>query len=235
MKRLFIITGVIAFLEIQNATLASADFAISAKEYAKIIELIKQQIDLNKRQLHYGQQIYTSISGNRTKPKEKEDNGNLLLSQPNFIYHKNKHDDIIRGTSLTVEDIKKEENVERFTDLHEGRTVITERLHHAAAVDKAVSIEAFSTIERRFEEIAKLLVAHEKVNDLKGIAEIRARMKIMLAMIQNEATKLQMVAHSRNAEQALIKQQKRALHAYSFRKELSTMPKIRINNSTRPS
>ncbi|WP_256460913.1 hypothetical protein [Bartonella machadoae] len=40
-----------------------------------------------------------------------------------------------------------------------------------------------------------------------------------------------MVAHFRNAEQAFIKQRKRALHLQVFKKEHKDMPKIRINGN----
>ncbi|WP_409361218.1 type IV secretion system protein [Bartonella heixiaziensis] len=260
MKKLFIIAGTVIFFGMPSSTLAgSYDWWWLYKKttpplsellpksepspppkpevdpvemaYKKIIDALKQQLALTKNLLDQEEKIHASITGDRTTLIEKQNDENLYLPNPHFIYNKTKHDQVIRNKSLNVQSIEKEENIKRFTNHKHARESINQRLKHAVAIDKAVSLQTFQEAENRFAAITKMLKDVEKTQDLKSILEMQAYINGMLAMIRNENIKLQMVTHLRNAEHTLIKQQKRALHLHAFRKELSGMPTIRFDNN----
>ncbi|WP_409361221.1 type IV secretion system protein [Bartonella heixiaziensis] len=257
MRKLFIIAGIVVFFGVPN--LANGDlfnWGWSPKKNAlpstpppppppppkpkvdpvqvmqnMIFNILKQQLALNEDLLKKKEKIHASITGDRTTLIEKQNDENLYLPNPHFIYNKTKQNQVIRNKSLNVQGIEKEENIERFTDHKHARESINQRLKHAVAIDKAVSLQTFQEARNRFAKIMKMLTNIEKTQDLKSILEMQAYINGMLATLENEAGKLQMVTHLQNAEHKLIEQQKRALHLRAFRKELSGMPTIRFDNN----
>ncbi|WP_336293863.1 type IV secretion system protein [Bartonella sp. CB169] len=188
--------------------------------YSELIKLIKQQLEQTKK-------IHKSVTENRKFGTEglentKTNHGSFFLKDPQSVY--NKDTDSTIYTSL--ESILKEEEVS--ASIRELRDSIDKRIQHAAAVDKAVSLQTFQETENRFTKISELVKQINTTVDLKGIAELQAHIKGMLAMIQNEATKLQMVAHSRNAEQALISQQKQKRNMKILSSKNKEMPNIKF-------
>ncbi|PIT69121.1 type IV secretion system protein [Bartonella tribocorum] len=173
----------------------------------KIIIRPKDLIELAKKQLEETKKIHQSITGNRQlgikNPTELlTDQSSFFLKNPEIIYNKGIHSAI----SQSFESILKEERTP--DSLQESRDIIVKRIQYASFVDKAVSLQAFQETKNRFEYIEKLLSEIKKTQDLKSIAELQSHIMGTLAMIQNETTKLYMVAHLRNAEQSLIRQQK---------------------------
>ncbi|UNE54101.1 type IV secretion system protein [Bartonella machadoae] len=201
-----------------------------ATEIKAIVDLLNEQLALNKALLEQKEKIYTSITGSRTNAKQVIDEG-LYLPNPHLIYNETEHTKVLRNKSK-VQDIVKEEN-NLLTNQSHARTSTNQRLKHAVAIDKAVSLQTFHETEERFTKIKKMLEETGKTQDLKSMLEMQAHIHGMRAMIKNESIRLQMVAHFRNAEQALIKQRKRALHSQVFKKEHKDMPKIRINGNVR--
>ncbi|MGF7157139.1 type IV secretion system protein [Bartonella heixiaziensis] len=260
MKKLFIIAGMVVFFGMQSSTLAgSYDWWWLYKKttpplstllptpepspppkpevdpvqmaYKKIIDALKQQLALTKNLLNQEEKTYASITGDRTTLIEKQNDEKLYLPNPHFIYNKTNHDQVIHNKSLNVQNIERIENIKRFLNNKHAREFINQRLKHAVAIDKAVSLQTFQEAGNRFAAIIKMLKNVEKTQDLKDILEIQAYINGMLAMIRNENIKLQMVTHLRNAEHTLIKQQKRALYLHAFRKNHSGMPTIRFDNN----
>ncbi|WP_208431348.1 type IV secretion system protein [Bartonella doshiae] len=253
MRKLFIIIGVIAFIGTPNSTLAFAFndwtwgwhpkpklFETSShnqpseqtpptkNDYLEIIKLLKQQLEISKKQLKKVEETHQSITGIRTINKEpQKDDGSLYLLKPEFIYNEDKQAEIAKMIPALFRDIIKNENYLRNSPVSEAREVIDERSQYAAVIDKAVALQIFQEIENRFQQIADTLVALDQVQDLKGITELQVRMKGTLAMIQNEATKLQMVAHSRNIEQTLINRLQRKRNVQILGSRNTQMPTIR--------
>ncbi len=114
-----------------------------------------------------------------------------------------------------------------FKNTNDARAFIDTRSQYATVIDKVVALQTFTETENRFEQIAKILTDIDKIQDLKGIAELQVRMKGMLAVIQNEATKLQMVAHLRNTERELINHQKQQRNMKILNSSNTAMPPIR--------
>ncbi|WP_375674144.1 type IV secretion system protein, partial [Bartonella sp. CL32QHWL-2] len=94
-------------------------------------------------------------------------------------------------------------------------------------IDKAVSLQVFQEIENRFLQIANMLTILDKMTDLKGGTEMQMRMKGVLAMIQNETAKLQMIAHARNIEKTLINRLIRKRNVQILGSMNKQMPTIR--------
>lgn len=78
--------------------------------------------------------------------------------------------------------------------------------------DKALSLQSFEEAEGRFRQIQELSSKVSEAQDMKAVSDLQAILKGKQAMIQNEMTKLQMIAHMSEAEQALIDQRNRELN-----------------------
>ncbi|WP_375703227.1 type IV secretion system protein [Bartonella sp. AD13SXNS] len=187
--------------------------------YIEIIQLIKQQLEQARK-------THQSITGNRQfdikNPAELQtDHSSFFLKNPEIIYNKNIH----LAISQSLESVLKEEEIP--VSIRESRDSINKRIQYATAIDKIVSLQTFQETENRFNQISELLKKINTTTDLKSIAELQAHIKGMLAMIQNETTKLQMVAYSRNTERALISQQKQKRNMKILNSENKGMPIIR--------
>ncbi len=184
-------------------------------------------LDVLKQQLEQTKKIHNSITGSRKIDAKKlettqTDRSSFFLKNPETIYNK----DIRSAISQSLEDILKEEEIP--TSIRESRISIGKRIQYATAIDKVVSLQTFQETENRFNQISELVKKINTTTDLKSIAELQAHIKGMLAMIQNETTKLQMVAYSRNTERALISQQKQKRNMKILNSENKEMPIIRF-------
>ncbi|MBB5074514.1 type IV secretion system protein VirB5 [Bartonella callosciuri] len=181
-----------------------------------------------KQQLEYTQKLYNSIIGSRTKSrKAKQDDGGLYFLKPEFIYDNEKQTEMDSKIPSLFRQLMQKENYLRDKPLNEARELIDERFQYATLIDKVVTLRTFEETENRFEQITKLLIDLDKLNDLKGIVELRLRMKNMLAMIKNEKIKLQMFVHLRNSEQALINRLKRKRNVQILGSVNKQLPTIR--------
>ncbi|WP_246786249.1 type IV secretion system protein [Bartonella taylorii] len=172
---------------------------------------------------NFGQKIYDSITGSRTVTAVPKKDSSWFLLGPQFIYDKTKKSYVATQIPTLVDKIITEENYFR----PQSRDSINHRSQYAAVIDKAVSLQAFQETENRLSQITQLLMDVDETKDLKSIAELQARIKAMLAMIQNETAKLQTIAHLRNAEQALISQLKRERNIGILNSQNKQMPIIR--------
>ncbi|WP_248345817.1 P-type DNA transfer protein VirB5 [Anaeromyxobacter paludicola] len=85
---------------------------------------------------------------------------------------------------------------------------IAARSRSAAATDKAVGLRAYDGARARLSQIEQLMRRINTTKDPKGIQELHARLAVEQAAVQNEATKLQLVAMLQRAEEKLVEQQK---------------------------
>ncbi|WP_161510782.1 type IV secretion system protein [Bartonella quintana] len=191
---------------------------------ALLLALIKQHLEVNRQQLEQAKKMQQSIMGNKASSTSQEKYTNSFFKDPQSVYDsKRKHEDI----SASFEKIRREEE-EVSTSLAGARESIEKRSEYAALVDKAISLQAFQQTENRSKKILELLNKIDKTRDLKSIADLQAQIKGKLAMIQNEATKLQMVAYLRNTEQELISQQKQKRNLKILNSKSKEMPTIRF-------
>lgn len=81
------------------------------------------------------------------------------------------------------------------------------------AQDKAFALDAFDRSKDRLTQIEQLMNRINATDDPKAIAELQGRIAAEQAMIQNEATKLQMFQMVSAAEEKIQRQQRRELNA----------------------
>lgn len=98
---------------------------------------------------------------------------------------------------------------ERLTGtVPEAQASIVARSQRAAVTDKAVGLQAYEGAKARLSQIESLMGEIDKTRDPKAIQELQARIAVEQAAVQNEATKLELVALLQRAEDRLIAQQK---------------------------
>ncbi|MBB4075783.1 type IV secretion system protein VirB5 [Bartonella fuyuanensis] len=203
----------------------------SPKKNLPKIPPVTPLIDILKKQLEETKKVHKSITGSNKFDLKKltntqTNNSSFFLKNPENIYNESNNSDI----STSVANITQAENT--LTSLQESRNAIDKRIQYATVVDKAVSLKTFREADYRFQRIEELLNEINTTKDLKSVAELQAHIIGMLAKIQNETTKLQMVSYSRNAEQALINQQKQKRNAKILNSNNKKMPTIRYMRST---
>ncbi|WP_273759180.1 type IV secretion system protein [Bartonella sp. ML70XJBT.G] len=177
---------------------------LTTKNYTieDILKLLELQLDTNKQQLEQTKKTHQSITENRQFGSAQTNYTSFFLKNPELVYNEDNASDIF----ALVKNILQKENTS--TSVRESRDAITKRIQYATSADKAVSLKTFQDAENRFKKILELVEQINKTTDLKSIADLQAHITGMLAMIQNETAKLQMVNYSHNAEQAFIKQKK---------------------------
>jgi type IV secretion system protein VirB5 len=88
-----------------------------------------------------------------------------------------------------------------------SQQVIADR--QAIALRQAVAAQALSNSSGRFASIQSLIAAISSTHDQKGILELQARINAELGMLQNEQTKLQVLAQATEAMSAVNAQRER--------------------------
>ncbi|WP_019222930.1 type IV secretion system protein [Bartonella rattaustraliani] len=200
----------------------------------ELIELLKKKLEVNKKQLEQTEKIHKSMTGAQKFKFAHPNYTNFFIKDPQLLYKQGISEDKNMSIDIAEEfkNVLTEENVleeqsSRITDQKKERRSIEKRKQYAEFIDKAVSLKAFNNAQDRSAEIMKLLKKIEETKNLKELIELQAYTKVALAMIQNENAKLQMVAHLRNAEQALISQKKYKRNMRILNSENRIMPTIR--------
>ncbi|MGF7157140.1 type IV secretion system protein [Bartonella heixiaziensis] len=194
------------------------------QHYAEIINLIKQQLELNKEHIEKTKETHKSLTGNRKSDTREAEYTSFFLKDPQLVYDKNS--DVLASKFKSLNAILKEEEIS--DSISQARKSIEKRILYATAIDRNISSQAFQNTEARLKHILVLLKQIDKTTDLKDIAELQAYMKGMLAIIQNENAKIQMVAHLRNTEREFIKQQKYKRNMKILNSKNTGMPTIQF-------
>jgi type IV secretion system protein VirB5 len=116
-----------------------------------------------------------------------------------------------RGISGTVDEILKLEALSGSTK--DQMREINERSRRSAATSKLVGEDAYEGAQLRMEQLDNLLGQINKTQDPKALGELQARIAMEQASLQNEAIKLQLMAHMAQAERQLVEEQRRAASA----------------------
>ncbi|GAA4657761.1 type IV secretion system protein [Bartonella pachyuromydis] len=194
-----------------------------------LVSSAKKKLEILEKQLTYYIKIYESIIGSRRHDIVPRVNITTpYFHSPHLIY-KDKTNFSRNLENLNVpkaEDIVIEQDLSFLTN-SEARTFIEKRREYAAIVDKAISLQVFEETEARFKYIENLLDSMKNMDDLKWIAELQGYVEGTVAVIYNEATKLQMVVHLRNTEQELIRQQKYKRNIRILNHQNTRMPTVK--------
>jgi len=113
------------------------------------------------------------------------------------------------GISGPLKDIERAERLQGT--VAEEVLAVRERAFRTAATNKAIALHAFDGARARLAEIESLMRKIDETHDPKGVAEIEARIAAEEAVVQNESTKLELVAMLERAEEALRAEQARTV------------------------
>lgn len=114
---------------------------------------------------------------------------------------------------------------ERLTGtVSDAQASVAARSRTTAMTDKAVGMQAFDGARARLAQIEGLMRQINLTRDAKGVQEIQARVAVEQAAVQNETTKLQLVAMLQRAEERLVEQQKSDLAQRIFSASNRGMP-----------
>lgn len=135
-----------------------------------------------------------------------------------------------RGISGTVDEILKLEALSGTTK--DQMRQINERSRRGAATAKLVGEDAYEGAQLRMEQLDKLLGQINKTQDPKALGELQARIAMEQASLQNEAIKLQLMAHMAQAEERLVEQQRREASARIINPANTGMFTVRTSRSS---
>ncbi|WP_375677141.1 MULTISPECIES: type IV secretion system protein [unclassified Bartonella] len=246
MKKRFITIGMISLLAMIDLTLRSnfswgsdaqtSTIQISSStEYLKIIQLLTEKIKVTEEQINNAKKVYQSITGSRiTELRIKEEGNFFLHDMPIYAKLNQNYHNLFVTEYPNLKDISfsiyAEEKRSNFWSLPPKmmRQIIDKRLKYSGIVEKAVSLQTFKDVEKRFTQIIDFLDEINRTTNLAEVFELQTRIRNMSSMLQNEYAKLQMVRNLRDNEELLIEIQKRKLYGKIVNFEHRSMPSVRI-------
>lgn len=209
---------------IDSAAIAKAAQQVAA--WAEQYEQMAEQIQQAQKQLHQLETTYQSMTGSRGL-------GSLLANPGLPQYLPDDWKEIYNtaagggyaGISGTLSQILTDEQLSGTIADREQRFM--QRSREAAATDKATGLRAYDGAKARLTQIQSLMGQINGTSDPKAIAELQARIQAEQAAIDNEATKLQMVAMLQQAEQRLIAGQRQDTNLRLLSSTNTAMPEIK--------
>ncbi|WP_281278962.1 type IV secretion system protein, partial [Bartonella mastomydis] len=194
-------------------------------EYLEVIQLLKKKLELKEKQFSAIEDAYKAITdGSITTHQDakttKEMYDKLFLKDVGSLHAKN------YSNALYQKILQDEERVAEKRHMLNGH--ILGRLRYTSTMDRAITLHALDASENRFKYILSLLDTLERAKNLKEIADFQANMDGILAMIENESVKLQIVVQLRDAEYALIKMHRHELDLKAFDIANTKMPTIKF-------
>nr|WP_032490329.1 type IV secretion system protein [Escherichia coli]CAA57025.1 TrwJ protein [Escherichia coli]FAA00031.1 TPA: TrwJ protein [Escherichia coli] len=208
MKKLVMTAAVAAILGAASPVMAQGIPVFDgtrALDFVQQFARMKEQLDTAKDQLAEAQRMYEAVTGGRGLGDLMR-NAQLREYLPDDLrtVYDSANGGGYSGISGSINDILRDERLNG--SVADMRRSIEERSRTARTTDKAVGCgptKGHSNASRRLkDEISR-------TQDQKAIEELQARIAGEQAAIQNETTKLQMIAQLRQAEQALISEQRR--------------------------
>ncbi|EBP5855033.1 P-type DNA transfer protein VirB5 [Salmonella enterica] len=211
MKKLVMTAAVAAILGAASPVMAQGIPVFDGTRAADFLQQfarMKEQLDTAKDQLAEAQRMYEAVTGDRGLGNLMR-NAQLREFLPDDLrtVYDSANGGGYAGISGSINDILRDERLNG--SVADMRRSIEERSRTAAATDKAVGLRAYEGAQQRLAQIEGLMDEISRTQDQKAIEELQARIAGEQAAIQNETTKLQMIAQLRQAEQALISEQRR--------------------------
>ena len=209
---------------IDAAAIAKAAQQVAA--WAQQYEQMAEQIQQAQQQLQQLESTYQSMTGSRGL-------GSLLANPGLPQYLPDEWKTVYQtaagggysGISGALSQILADEQLVGSVAAIEQQ--IMQRSREAAATDKAVGLRAYDGAKARLTQIEALMGQINGTSDPKAIAELQARIGAEQAAINNEATKLQMIAMLQQAEQRLIDEQRTQLNRRILSSSNTGFPSLR--------
>ncbi len=180
--------------------------------HAEDIAKFTQQIEQMKAQVQQLQTTYKSLTGSSGIGNLFRDPqlANMLPSNWQGVYS-SVADGGYAGITGSVSQILTQEQGGIDGTVDQAQANIVQRQAQVAAYDKAMGERAYSGAIQRLNDIQGLVDQIDQETDPKQIMDLQARIQGEQAAIQNEQTKLQLMAMLQRAENGLIVQQKAAV------------------------
>lgn len=180
--------------------------------HAEDIAKFTQQIEQMKAQVQQLQTTYKSLTGSSGIGNLFRDPqlANMLPSNWQGVYS-SVADGGYAGITGSVSQILTQEQGGIAGTVDQAQANIVQRQAQVAAYDKAMGEHAYSGAIQRLNDIQGLVDQIDQETDPKQIMDLQARIQGEQAAIQNEQTKLQLMAMLQRAENGLIVQQKAAV------------------------
>lgn len=230
MRKAVLAAAMAAFLGASGPVLASGIPVFDATRAADFIQQfarMKEQLDTARQQLAEAQRLFDSMSGIRGFGDLFRNTGlrEYLPDDLRKIYD-SVNGGGYAGISGSIQDILNQERLGTGS-VNDLRQAIVDRERNAAATEKAIGLRGYEGAQRRLAQIEALMDEIGRTQDQKAIEELQARIAAEQAAIQNETTKLQLIAHLREAERKLIAEQRRELNQRILSNQNTGMPQIR--------
>lgn len=229
MKKVVLTAAIAAILGVSSPVMASGIPVFDGTRAADFIQQMirmKEQLDTAQAQLAEAERMYEAVTGTRGIGDLMR-NSQLREYLPEDLQtvYDSANGGGYSGISGSITDILRDEKLSGSVD--DMRDAILERSRNAAATDKAVGLRAYEGAQQRLAQIEYLMDEINHTGDQKAIDELQARIAGEQATIQNETTKLQMIAQLRQAEQALINEQRRERNIRILSSQNQGMPTIK--------
>lgn len=229
MKKVVLTAAIAAILGVSSPVMASGIPVFDgtrAADFIQQMKRMKEQLDTAQAQLAEAKRMYEAVTGTRGIGDLMR-NSQLREYLPEDLQtvYDSANGGGYSGISGSITDILHDEKLSGSVD--DMRDAILERSRNAAATDKAVGLRAYEGAQQRLAQIEYLMDEINHTGDQKAIDELQARIAGEQAAIQNETTKLQMIAQLRQAEQALINEQRRERNIRILSSQNQGMPTIK--------
>ena len=229
MKKVVLTAAIAAILGVSSPVMASGIPVFDgtrAADFIQQMKRMKEQLDTAQAQLAEAKRMYEAVTGTRGIGDLMR-NSQLREYLPEDLQtvYDSANGGGYSGISGSITDILRDEKLSGSVD--DMRDAILERSRNAAATDKAVGLRAYEGAQQRLAQIEYLMDEINHTGDQKAIDELQARIAGEQAAIQNETTKLQMIAQLRQAEQALINEQRRERNIRILSSQNQGMPTIK--------
>lgn len=224
-----------------------------AEHHKKYLEESKKQFDESKRQfaikekdlkglLEKASKIHGLINNAANKYHIKHHDqatiilellpspeiGDYMLTSKDFIYNALK---TAAWPEKSLRDgldkILEEDGQFQLNSYQNDRWMLHRRFQYRTAIDRYMGILSANKADKRFDAIRNLLSEIKSTSDMKGIAELQARINLLLGIIQNENTKVQLISHYRNADKAFNDLYKHKVQMAVFGHTNRDMPSIK--------
>lgn len=195
-----------------TAQIPVTDVANIAKQVAHHAETLmrwKQQYDQMTNQLNQMRQQYQAITGARNLGQIFNDPSlrNYIPADWRNVYDQMQRGGL-QGLTGTARAIYESNLVKNMCEDRTGQDkTICER---GAALDSQFMANinsAFDQAQRRLDQVNNLMHSINSTTDAKEISEVQARINAEVAMIQNEAIKLQMYAVAAQIQEKMVERQ----------------------------
>lgn len=230
MRMKLIATGVAFGAALAVSAPSSAQMAVVD---LKAIVQAKQQVDQMRQQLSQLQRTYSqlestykSATGNRGMGDVFNDRSirNNLPSNWQQVYDSASRGGY-SGISGSIDAIARQNQL--TGSVNNGMASVRSRQSQMGATNKAVGMQAYAGAQARLNQLDQLTAQISRTQDPKAIAELQARIATEQGAMQNEQTKLQLMAMLQQSEADLVRQQKVDLNARIMNGRNSKTPVIR--------